>query len=84
MVFTGTDFADGTWRDVLDLARASEPRAAVILTTRLEDMSLYLEAMDEDAFDYIVPPFVVSDVAALISSAAAHGFGNKYRSAGTA
>jgi DNA-binding NtrC family response regulator len=84
VVFTGTDFNDGTWRDVLALARASDPRPAVVLTTRLEDMSLYLDAMDEDAFDYMVPPFAARDVASIISSAAAHGFGNKYRVAGVA
>lgn len=69
IIFAGTTFADGTWRDVLNMAHKSSPRVGVIVTTRLADMRLYLDAMEEGAADYIVPPFVARDVARVVRSA---------------
>jgi DNA-binding NtrC family response regulator len=69
IVFTGTSFPDGNWRDVIKLAEQASPQIGVIVTTRSTDMRLYLDAMDEGAADYIVPPFVPRDVAHIIRSA---------------
>src|SRR5690349_7201099 len=69
IIFAGTSFADGTWRDMLSLARQLSPRSGVVITTRLADVRLYLDAMEEGAADYIVPPFVASDVAHVVRSA---------------
>lgn len=69
IIFAGTSFADGTWRDVLSMARQACPRAGVVVTTRLADMHLYLDAMEEGAADYIVPPFVPRDVAHVVRCA---------------
>jgi PleD family two-component response regulator len=84
VIFTGSTFSDGTWRDVLLMARHLEPRPAVVLTTRLDDMDLYLDAMSADAFDYIVPPFAPRDLVQIIASASAHELSAKYRAAGSA
>ncbi len=77
VVFTGTSFPDGTWRDVLAMSRTCKPHPAVILTTRLVDMNLYFDAMEERAFDYVVPPFALDDLAWIIACAAAQGFGRR-------
>ena len=55
IIFAGTSFADGTWRDVLNLAHKASPRIGVIVTTRLADVHFYLDAMEEGAADYVVP-----------------------------
>ena len=68
IIFAGTSFADGTWRDLLKLAHQISPGAGVVITTRLADVRLYLDAMDEGAADYIVPPFAASDVAHVVRS----------------
>ena len=68
IIFAGTSFADGTWRDMLDLAHQVSPHPGVVITTRLADIRLYLDAMEEGAADYIVPPFVASDVAHVVRS----------------
>lgn len=69
IIFAGTSFDDGTWRDVLNIARQVNPRMAVVITTRLADIRLYLDAMEEGAADYIVPPFAAYDVAHVVRSA---------------
>ena len=40
-----------------------------MITTRLADIRLYLDAMEEGAADYIVPPFAADDVAHVVRSA---------------
>ncbi len=68
LIFTAASFRDGTWRDVVAMAKRTEPPRPVILVTRLDEISLYLEAMNEGACDYIVPPFGAADVAHIIRS----------------
>jgi ActR/RegA family two-component response regulator len=69
IIFTGTSFSDGTWRDVLAMAQATDPPSAVVLVTRLDEIGMYLDAMAEGACDYIVPPFAEADVAHIVRSA---------------
>lgn len=69
VVFTGPAFPDGTWHDVLAAARTIAPHLAVVLMTRIDDAKLYLEAMDEGAFDYIIPSFASGDVSRIVESA---------------
>jgi DNA-binding NtrC family response regulator len=69
IIFAGTSFPDGTWRDVVSMARRTCPRATVIVTTSLADIQLCLDTMEEGAADYIVPPFAACDVAHVIRSA---------------
>lgn len=69
IIFTGTSFPDGTWRDVLGIAQAANPPSAVVLVTRLDDIRVYLDAMSEGACDYIVPPFREADVSQIVRSA---------------
>lgn len=71
VVFAGTSFPDGTWRDLLRGAQqAGTPARVVILTTGLADVSLCLEATEQSAADlYVVPPFAASDIAHIIRCA---------------
>jgi len=64
IIFTGTSFANGRWRDVVTLARTAKPPVDVVLTideasgsSEGESDSLHLENMDQEAFDLVVLPF---------------------------
>lgn len=69
LIFTETRLLDGTWRDLLKLAQRAFPVTNVILVTRLEEIRLYLDAMEEGVADYIVPPFEASGIAHVIQCA---------------
>ena len=64
VIFTGSSFAQGNWREVLSLARAATPPIDVVLTideagpkSDLEDGAAGLDALDAGAFDFVVLPF---------------------------
>src|SRR5712692_9033639 len=57
LIFTDTAFCNGTCQDAVALAaRACKP-VSVIVASRLNDIRLYIEAMECGAFAFIVPPF---------------------------
>jgi DNA-binding NtrC family response regulator len=72
LVFTDTILADGNWACVLRMAAGAPTPVNVIVVARLVDTNLYLEALQEGAFDLITPPFVASDVAHVVRSAASN------------
>ncbi len=72
IVFTDTTLMDGTWRDALRLAGGASLSRAVIVVNRLDDIHLYLVALEEGAFDFIAPPFLASDVGWVLRSAQLH------------
>lgn len=57
LVFTEAQLPDGTWQDVLRLAEESAAAVSVIVVSRLVDVRLYIEAIEQGACDFIVPPF---------------------------
>jgi DNA-binding NtrC family response regulator len=72
LVFTDTELPDGKWADVLALARQLTPATQVIVVSRLVDTPLYLEVLESQAFDFIVPPFMDSDLAHVVRCATWH------------
>jgi DNA-binding NtrC family response regulator len=82
LVFTDTILPDGTWRDVL----AGEQRATipvnVIVVARLADVKLYVEVIEQGAFDFIAPPFVAADLAHVVSCAAHNALRRRKAQAG--
>jgi DNA-binding response OmpR family regulator len=69
LVFTDTHLPDGNWRDVLKLASKSAARAAVIVVSRFFEMRLYLDVIESGAADFVVPPFVPSELAYVVNCA---------------
>jgi DNA-binding NtrC family response regulator len=57
LVFTATQHADGTWRDVIIMAEKATEATNVIVVGKYNDIGLYLATMDYGAFDFILPPF---------------------------
>ncbi len=69
LVFTDTMLPDGTWADVLGLAAKAPAPVSLIVVARLPDMRLYVEAIENGAFDFLAPPFVPSDLAHVVRCA---------------
>lgn len=57
LIFTATQHADGTWRDVVIQAEKASMAANVIVVGKSNDFRLYYAAIDYGAFDLILPPF---------------------------
>ena len=69
LIFTDTILPDGTWADVTNLAARTHWAVPVIVVSRFVNLALYLEALENGAADFIVPPFRDADLAYVIESA---------------
>jgi DNA-binding NtrC family response regulator len=56
LVFTEIQFTDGNWADVLTLAAKACAPVNVIVVAPFADVSFYVQAIEDGAFDFIVPP----------------------------
>ncbi len=57
LVFTDTLLPDGGCLDVLQMASKAVQPVNVIVAARVADIGLYLEAMENGAYDFITPDF---------------------------
>ena len=57
VLFTDVVLSDGTWVDMLAIARDIRPPVEVIVVSNQLDPRIYLDALGRGAFDFIVPPF---------------------------
>jgi len=69
LLFTDITLPDGTWADLLSLAREAPKAVDVIVVSRVDDMGLYLETMQQGAFDFISAPFPAADLAHVVQCA---------------
>jgi DNA-binding NtrC family response regulator len=77
IVFTDTEFSDGTWEDILYIAQEAQRPVQVIVVSPYVDMNLYIEVMQRGAFDFIVPSISDSDLAYIVQGAAWKAFRQK-------
>jgi DNA-binding NtrC family response regulator len=63
LVFTDTTLPDGSWVHILALARQAPTPVNVIVVSSHVDIALYLETLDQGAFDFITPPFEAREIA---------------------
>ncbi len=57
LVFTDTLLPDGCCIDVLQIAGKAVEPVNVIVAARVADIGLYLEAMENGAYDFVTPDF---------------------------
>jgi DNA-binding NtrC family response regulator len=57
LVFTDTFLPDGSWADVVRMAKMASSPVDVIVVGAREDIKLYLSALEGGAFDFVLPPF---------------------------
>jgi len=72
LVFTDVKLADGDWSEVVRMAQGARAPVNVIVVSRLVDIPLYVQTIEQGAFDFITPPFEPSDVAYIIRCAASN------------
>lgn len=87
IIFSDTAVSDGSWADVLRMARKEHSRAEVVVVSRFPDTKLYMDVMERGGFDFIVPPFSATEVAHVVEGAtveASKRWGHPFRAAATA
>jgi DNA-binding NtrC family response regulator len=71
VILSAANLADGTWLDVLDVARRVAPHAEVIVTDRDADARFWAEALNLGAYDLIAQPFASGEVQRILGNACA-------------
>ena len=83
VVLTEAILPDGTWRDVVDLARRVSPAPAVIVTDASADARFWAEVLNLGAYDLIAQPFATAEVRRILSYACSR-LSDKSRTAASA
>jgi len=66
-VFTDVTLPDGGYRDVCRMASRPAKPVPVIVVSPFVDMDLYIDSMENGASDFIVPPFLSTDIAYVLN-----------------
>jgi len=66
-VFTDVTLPDGGYRDVCRMASRPAKPVPVIVVSPFVDMDLYIDSMENGASDFIVPPFLSTDIAHVLN-----------------
>jgi DNA-binding NtrC family response regulator len=66
LVLTDCRLPDGNWMDVLDLAARTKEKVHVVVISPAADIRLYVEVMNQGAYDFITENFTVSEVVHVI------------------
>jgi DNA-binding NtrC family response regulator len=69
VVFTDTDLPDGKWMDILALSGKAAKHVNVIVVSRLVNTRVYVDAIENGAFDFLAPPFNPTDLAYVVRTA---------------
>ncbi|PYV17231.1 MAG: hypothetical protein DMG21_08980 [Acidobacteria bacterium] len=70
VVFTDVTSPARNWAAVLRLFE--EARIPVIVVSRTLDINLYIDALEQGAMDFIVPPFTTSELSYVVHNAISH------------
>lgn len=73
VVLTDTAFSDGSWLDILAIANAAPSCIPVIVVSRLNDVRLYLDILENGARDFIAPPITAGDLDYIITTVTVQG-----------
>jgi CheY-like chemotaxis protein len=69
LLFTEPILPDGTWSDVLDLLKEGGTAAALVVVSSEVDKTLAIEVIERGAFDCLVSPVAVLDLAHIVRCA---------------
>ena len=69
LVFCERELTDGTYRDVLAIARSQRHRPRLIVMSRCPNWDEYLESLHAGAFDLIASPYETVDIANVLNQA---------------
>jgi DNA-binding NtrC family response regulator len=69
VILTEAGLPDGSWLDILSLARGIAPGAEVIVTDANADARFWAEALNLGAYDLLAQPFYESEVRRILYNA---------------
>ena len=69
VILTEAGLPDGSWLDILSLARGMAPGAEVIVTDPNADARFWAEALNLGAYDLLAQPFYESEVRSILYNA---------------
>ncbi len=69
VVLTEATLPDGSWLEVMDLARRLQPSPEVIVTHPFADSRFWAEALSLGAYDLLAQPFYAAEVQRIVSNA---------------
>lgn len=69
VILTESDLPDGTWLNVLDLARELPRETEVIVTDPRADARFWAEALNQGAYDLLAQPFYEPEVRRILYNA---------------
>lgn len=69
LVVCEDSLCDGTYRDLLPVARTRRHDVPVVVTSRVDNPEEYLEAMKLGAFDFVAEPFSRTEVDRIVHNA---------------
>ncbi len=70
LVFTDITTRAGTWAEAL--RQFEQAQIPVIVVSRTVDINLYIDALEQGATDFIVPPFTSSELSYVVHNAISH------------
>jgi DNA-binding NtrC family response regulator len=70
VVLTDTVLPDGDWRRVLEIVAQSCPNIEVVVSSRLGDHKLWIDVLEQGAYDVLVEPYECEEVRQIVESAA--------------
>jgi DNA-binding NtrC family response regulator len=79
LVFTDTKLSDGSFQDVLKLAAKAERFVNVLVASKVGNITLYMEAMEGGAFDFLTPGTESSSFHSIFLSATANALQKRSR-----
>jgi len=69
VIFTDTKLPDGTWQDALALGLKAAEAVNVVVVSAIGNMSLYMEVVENGAFDFLTPNIAPGDFPSLLRAA---------------
>ncbi len=69
VLLTEAAFPGGTWQDAMALKRTRHPGAVLVVAAESADEGLWLDVLEEGAFDLIVKPFAADELLRVLANA---------------
>ena len=74
VVLTDTVLPDGDWRRVLEIVAHSCPNSEVGVSSRFGDYKLWIDLLEQGAYDVLVEPYEWEEVRRIVEAAAARSY----------
>lgn len=74
VVLTDRALPDGDWRGVLEIVSQGRAKLEVVVCSRLGDHKLWIDALEQGAYDVLVEPYQYEEIQRIVEAAAARSY----------